>query len=89
MQSVAGNLPEVSMSSLSGSKPCVLQLFVTPKRGQSVNVIAQYVAAVSGRRGEIEQRAIGVKYTSLHTAKWRNVRHLISEPCGDVGEPLW
>ncbi len=58
-------------------------------RAQSVNVIAQYIAAVSGRRCEIEQRAVGVKYATLYTAKWRNVRHLISEPCCDVGELLW
>ena len=59
------------------------------KAHQSVNVIAQYVAAVSRRRGEIEQCAVGVKYTTLHTAKWKNVRHLILEPSGDAGKPLW
>jgi len=77
------------MSSLSGSEPCVLQLFVTPKRGQSVNIIAQYIAALSRCCGEFEQCAVGVKYTTLHTARWKNVRHLILEPSGDVGEPLW
>ena len=39
-------------------------------------------------RCEIEQCAVGIKYTTLHTAKWKNVRHLILEPSGDVGEPL-
>ena len=35
IQRIAGDLPKVGMSSLSGSERCVLQLFVTPKRSQS------------------------------------------------------
>jgi hypothetical protein len=65
VERVAGDLQEVCMSLLGRAKPRILQLLVSPEDDET-GVAAQHFSCY---RSKIEQRAVGVEYTGLHTAK--------------------
>src|SRR5271165_2471871 len=49
------------MPLLDRSQPGVLQLLVAPKPSQRRGLVPQDIRAAQGRRGDIKERAIGVK----------------------------
>jgi hypothetical protein len=61
IQRVAGDLPEVGVTALQRTQPRVLQLLVAPQRGQRRAPARLDLGAGRGRRGEVEQRAVGVE----------------------------
>ena len=69
VESVARHLPEISMPSLRGAQPGILQLFVSPEFRKPLDVIAQCIAALFGSGPKVEERAIGVENAGAHPAK--------------------
>jgi hypothetical protein len=53
---------------LQGPQPRVLQLLVSPPRGQLVDALVQNVAAALCSRGKIEQHRISVEDASIKSA---------------------
>jgi hypothetical protein len=78
VESVSGDLPEIRVPALHGAKPGILQLLVTPERGQFVDAVPEHIAAAPGRSGKIEQRPVGVEDADLHADQRSllHVRHL-------------
>jgi hypothetical protein len=74
VERIPGDLPEIRMPALDGPQPGILQLLVTPERGQLVDAVPEHIAAALGRSGKIEQRSIGVEDAGLH-ADERCVAH--------------
>src|SRR5262249_19048979 len=74
VESVPGDLPEIRMPALHGPQPRILQLLVTPERGQFVDAVPEHIAAAPGRSAKIEQRPVRVTDAGLH-ADERSLLH--------------
>jgi hypothetical protein len=73
VESVCCDPPEVRKSALGSPQPGILQLLAAPEGRQFIDIVAQFVAALSGRCRKIEKRVIGVKQAGLHAAERRSV----------------
>jgi len=73
VESVCRVLPEVRMSALASPQPGILQLLVAPEGRQSIDIVAQFVAALSGRCRKIEKACHRRQTAGLHAAERRSV----------------
>src|SRR6266478_6231921 len=88
---VPGELAEIRVPALHGAKPGILQLLVTPERGQFVDAVPEHIAAAPGRSGKIEQRPVGVEDAGLHADQRSllHARHLTREQSWNSKRKKW